>query len=91
MAGETADAASPGWRRREGETSVAHRAGDVPSADHARLYVGTENPPLPDTRVVMRTTTGFLDRYLHDDGDAVERIRKAFDGEASFQVEVVVG
>jgi hypothetical protein len=46
---------------------LAVPASDVPSADHARPYVGTDNRPLPDTRVVMATTIGFLDRYLRDD------------------------
>jgi fermentation-respiration switch protein FrsA (DUF1100 family) len=66
-------------------------ASDVPSADHSRPYVGTENRPLPDTRLVMATTTGFFDRYLRDDGDAVRRIRKAVDAEVSFKLEVVEG
>jgi len=66
-------------------------ASDVPSADHARPYVGTENRPLPDTRLVMATTTGFFDRYLRDDGAAVGRIRKTVDAEVSFKLEVVEG
>jgi predicted dienelactone hydrolase len=64
-------------------------ASDVPSADHARPYVGTENRPLPDTRVVMATTLGFFDRYLRDDRDALGRIRKAVDAEVSFKLEIV--
>jgi predicted dienelactone hydrolase len=66
-------------------------ASDVPSADHARPYVGTENRPLPDTRLVMATTTGFFDRYLRDDGAALGRIHKAVDAEVSFKLEVVEG
>jgi fermentation-respiration switch protein FrsA (DUF1100 family) len=68
---------------------LAVPASDVPSADHARPYVGTDNRPLPDTRVVMATTIGFLDRYLRDDRDAVGRIRKVIDTEVSFRLEVV--
>jgi predicted dienelactone hydrolase len=66
-------------------------ASDVPSADHARPYVGTENRPLADTLLVMATTTGFFDRYLRDDGDAVGRMRKAVDAEVGFTLEVVDG
>ena len=64
-------------------------ASDVPSADHARPYVGTENRPLPDTRVVVDTTVGFFDRYLRDDREAVGRIRRALDAEVTFRLEVV--
>ncbi|HEV2758938.1 MAG TPA: alpha/beta fold hydrolase [Acidimicrobiales bacterium] len=64
-------------------------ASDVPSADHARPYVGTENRPAPDTRVVVDTTVGFFDRYLRDDREAVGRIRKAVDAEVTFRLEVV--
>jgi predicted dienelactone hydrolase len=64
-------------------------ASDVPSADHARPFVGTENRPLADTRVVMATTIGFFDRYLRDDPDAMDRLRKAVDGEIGFRLEVV--
>jgi hypothetical protein len=64
---------------------------DVPSADHARPYFGTDNRPLPDTRLVMVTTIGLFDRYLRDDGDAGGRIRKAVDAEVSFRLEVVEG
>lgn len=64
---------------------------DVPNADHARPYVGTENRPLPDTRVVIDTTVGFFDRYLLDDRGAGGRIRKVVDTEVSFKLEVVEG
>lgn len=64
-------------------------ASNVPSADHARLYVGTDNRPFPDTRLVIAATLGFFDRYLRDDSDAVERIRKALDAEIGFELEVV--
>jgi predicted dienelactone hydrolase len=66
-------------------------ASDVPSADHARPYVGTENRALADTRVVIDTTVGFFDRYLRDDREAGGRIRKAVDAEVSFKLEVVDG
>jgi predicted dienelactone hydrolase len=61
---------------------------DAPSADHARPYVGTDNRPLSDTRLVMATTLGFFDRYLRDDRDAIGRVRKAVDAEVSFKLEV---
>jgi predicted dienelactone hydrolase len=64
-------------------------ASDTPSADHARPYVGTENRPLPDTRVVMATTTAFFDRYLRDDREAIARLRKSVDAEVDFKLEVV--
>jgi predicted dienelactone hydrolase len=64
-------------------------ASDVPSADHARPYVGTEDRSLPDTRVVIATTVGFFDRYLRDDQEALGRIRKAVDAELAFRLEVV--
>jgi len=44
-----------------------------------------ENGPLPDTPLVMVTTTGFFDRYLRDDGDAAGRIREAVDAEVGFK------
>lgn len=66
-------------------------ASNVPSADHAGPYVGTDNRPLPDTRLVMTTTAGFFDRYLREDGGAIGRIRKAVDAEVGFQLEVVEG
>ena len=68
---------------------LAVPASEVPSADHARPYVGTENRPLPDTRLVMATTLGFLDRYLRDDREAPARVRKALDAEVSFRLDVV--
>jgi poly(3-hydroxybutyrate) depolymerase len=64
-------------------------ASDTPSADHARPFVGTENRPLADTRVVMATTIGFFDRYLGDDQAALDRVRKAVDREVSFRLDVV--
>lgn len=64
-------------------------ASDTPSADHARPYVGTENRPSPDTRVVLATTTGFFDRYLRGDQDGFARMRKAVDAEVSFKLEIV--
>ena len=64
-------------------------ASSVPSADHARPFVGTENRPLADTRVVMATTIGFFDRYLVDDRDAMARLRKAVDAEVGFRLDVV--
>ena len=66
-------------------------ASQTPSADHARPYVGTENRPLPDTRLVMTTILGFFDRYLRDDRDALGRIRKAVGDEVSFRLDVVDG
>ncbi len=62
---------------------------DVPSADHARPYVGTENRPLPDTRVVIATSLDFFDRYLLDDRDAIDRMRTAVDAELGFKLDVV--
>ncbi|HEX2046252.1 MAG TPA: alpha/beta fold hydrolase [Acidimicrobiales bacterium] len=64
-------------------------ASDTPSADHARPFAGSENRPLPDTRVVTATVIGFFDRYLRDDRAALDRIRKAVDDEVSFGLEVV--
>ena len=64
-------------------------ASDVPSADHARPFVGTDNRPSPDTRVVVATTIGFFDRYLGDDRQALARVRKALDAEISFRLDVV--
>ena len=62
---------------------------DVPSADHARPYVGTENRPLADTRVVIATTTAFLDHYLRGDETAIERMRDTVGSEVAFRLEVV--
>ena len=64
-------------------------ASDVPSADHARPFVGTDNRPSPDTRLVVATTIGFFDRYLRDDRQALARVRKALDAEISFRLDVV--
>ncbi|MDQ3897717.1 MAG: hypothetical protein M3326_10845 [Actinomycetota bacterium] len=61
---------------------------DTPSADHARPYVGTENRPLADTRVVMATTIGFFDRYLRD-RDVLGRVRKTVDAEVGFTLDIV--
>ena len=64
-------------------------ASGVPSADHARPFVGTENRPLADTRVVVATTIGFFDRYLRDDRNAMAGLRKAIDAEVGFRLDVV--
>lgn len=63
----------------------------TPSADHARPYVGTENRPLADTRVVMATTTGFFDRYVRGDVEGLARVRRTVDAEIGFELEVVEG
>ena len=64
-------------------------ASSTPSADHARPFVGTENRPVADTRVVAATIVGFFDRFLRDDPEALHRVRKAVDAEISFKLDVV--
>ena len=76
------DASPPKWM-------LTVPASATPSADHARPFVGTENRPLPDTRLVMTTIVGFFDRFLHDDPDAMGRVRRAVDAELSFKLDVV--
>lgn len=56
--------------------------------DHDSPYAGIDGRPQPDTRLVMAATVDFLDHYLKDRADGLERMRAHLAGEPLAQLEM---